>query len=108
MGPPPGTGKTKHDSVQSLGKRFPLRYGLELVACGTFFILDARAGGTYFFFPEEVISMKTQQSEKVDYEKPTIRDYGNLAQLTAGAHNGNFLDATFPVHTPKSALTFSG
>lgn len=52
--------------------------------------------------------MKTQQSEKVEYEKPTIRDYGDLAQLTAGARTGSFLDATFPVHTPKSSLTFSG
>jgi hypothetical protein len=42
------------------------------------------------------------------YEKPKVVDYGTLAQLTAGNKNGNFLDATFPVHTPKNKLTFSG
>jgi hypothetical protein len=41
------------------------------------------------------------------YEKPKVVDYGTLAQLTAGTKNGNFLDATFPVHTPKNKLTFS-
>jgi hypothetical protein len=41
------------------------------------------------------------------YEKPKILDYGTLAQLTAGTKNGQFLDASFPVHTPKNKLTFS-
>ena len=51
---------------------------------------------------------KKIESEKTDYEKPKVRDYGDLTQLTAGGSSGNFLDASFPVHTPKSQLTFSG
>jgi hypothetical protein len=42
------------------------------------------------------------------YEKPKVEDYGDLKDLTAGAKVGNFTDAAFPPHTPKSALTFSG
>ena len=49
-----------------------------------------------------------QDTTKVEYEPPRVRDYGNLEELTAGAKNGNFTDATFPVSTPKSQLTFSG
>jgi hypothetical protein len=52
--------------------------------------------------------MRNETQPKPVYEKPVVRDYGGLAELTAGTHNGNFLDATFPVHTPKSQLTFSG
>jgi hypothetical protein len=51
---------------------------------------------------------KKIETEKTDYEKPKVRDYGDLTQLTAGGSTGNFLDASFPVHTPKSQLTFSG
>ena len=49
-----------------------------------------------------------KQPEKVEYEKPKVRDYGDLTELTAGNKNGNFLDASFNIHTPKSQLTFSG
>jgi hypothetical protein len=42
------------------------------------------------------------------YETPKIEDYGDLAELTAGNHEGEFTDAAFPVHTPKKLLTFSG
>jgi hypothetical protein len=52
--------------------------------------------------------MKTEQSEKLEYEKPTVRDYGDLAEMTAGSRTGSYTDATFPVHTPFSSLTFSG
>jgi hypothetical protein len=52
--------------------------------------------------------MKTEKVNTQGYEKPTVRDYGDLAELTAGARNGNFTDATFPQNTPKSSLTFSG
>lgn len=52
--------------------------------------------------------MTKQTGTASEYEKPTVRDYGDLAELTAGAKTGNYLDATFPVHTPKSQLTFSG
>ena len=49
-----------------------------------------------------------EKTETPVYQKPTLLDYGALAQLTAGTKSGNFLDATFPVHTPKNKLTFSG
>jgi hypothetical protein len=52
--------------------------------------------------------MKTQKVDTQGYEKPTVRDYGDLAELTAGARSGSFTDATFPAHTPMSSLTFSG
>lgn len=42
------------------------------------------------------------------YEKPKVEDYGDLKDLTAGNKNGNNLDASFPIHTPKKLLTFSG
>lgn len=42
------------------------------------------------------------------YEKPQIRDYGSLADVTAGQGDGNFTDRNFPVNTPRSELTFSG
>jgi hypothetical protein len=45
--------------------------------------------------------------ETPDYAEPTISDYGDLVELTAGTHTGSFLDATFPAHTPFSELTFS-
>jgi hypothetical protein len=53
-------------------------------------------------------AVKDKTVETTGYRKPAIVDYGTLAQLTAGNKNGNFLDATFPVHTPKNKLTFSG
>lgn len=43
----------------------------------------------------------------MDYETPSVRDYGTLQDLTAGQTDGNFLDADFPSGTPKSELTFS-
>jgi hypothetical protein len=41
------------------------------------------------------------------YETPQVKDYGTLVELTAGQQTGNFTDADFPAHTPKSDLTFS-
>jgi len=41
------------------------------------------------------------------YEAPTVTDYGNLTELTAGMSDGNFTDRAFPVNTPKRDLTFS-
>ena len=46
--------------------------------------------------------------ETSEYTKPEVADYGDLLDLTAGNKTGNFLDATFPIHTPKKNLTFSG
>jgi hypothetical protein len=42
------------------------------------------------------------------YEAPKVVDLGDLVAITAGQVNGNFTDADFPTHTPKSDLTFSG
>jgi hypothetical protein len=54
---------------------------------------------------EELV--KDEQVQTPEYEKPTVRDYGDLAEITAGTHNGNFTDATFPAGTPRGNLTFS-
>ena len=48
-----------------------------------------------------------KQPEKVEYEKPKVRDYGDLTELTAGTHNGFFTDAAFPPHTAFNKLTLS-
>jgi hypothetical protein len=48
------------------------------------------------------------EEDQAKYETPRIEDHGDLAELTAGARNGESTDATFPVHTPKKDLTFSG
>jgi hypothetical protein len=57
---------------------------------------------------KEQWGMKNDEKQAPGYDKPKVRDYGSLEELTAGTKSGNFLDATFPVHTPKSQLTFSG
>jgi hypothetical protein len=49
--------------------------------------------------------MDTPKTPK--YEEPTVKDYGSLTEITAGTADGNFLDANFPVNTPKKDLTFS-
>ena len=49
----------------------------------------------------------TEDIEAQEYERPTIVDYGDLDDLTAGIGVGNHLDRDFPRHTPKSQLTFS-
>jgi hypothetical protein len=41
------------------------------------------------------------------YETPEVVDYGDLRDLTAQHHSGDFTDQDFPAHTPKGALTFS-
>jgi hypothetical protein len=43
----------------------------------------------------------------MQYEAPTIEDFGQLADLTAGQSDGDFTDRAFPVNTPKRDLTFS-
>jgi hypothetical protein len=47
------------------------------------------------------------ERETTAYEPPVVVDYGDLAELTAGASDGNFTDRSFPVNTPKRDLTFS-
>jgi hypothetical protein len=51
---------------------------------------------------------KQMHKDKIEYETPQIKDHGDLAELTAGNHEGEFTDAAFPQHTPKNLLTFSG
>jgi len=41
------------------------------------------------------------------YEPPEVKDYGRLADLTAGSRDGEALDASFPVNTLRRDLTFS-
>ena len=43
----------------------------------------------------------------MDYEKPTIEDYGDLTEVTASLEDGEATDADFPQNTPKDQLTFS-
>jgi hypothetical protein len=41
------------------------------------------------------------------YEKPLVERVGSFEEITRAASDGNALDATFPVNTPFSELTFS-
>lgn len=43
----------------------------------------------------------------MDYEKPSVVDYGDVAELTAAQADGAALDADFPAGTPEGDLTFS-
>jgi hypothetical protein len=47
------------------------------------------------------------ERSQMDYQPPTIADYGTLVGLTAATQNGDYTDKDFPVHTPKKDLTFS-
>jgi hypothetical protein len=53
----------------------------------------------YMFLPANPV--KTS-----DYVKPEIKDYGDLAELTAGLSSGGRSDAVFPIH-PRRDWTFS-
>jgi hypothetical protein len=48
-----------------------------------------------------------QKTTPRSYTTPEIEDHGDLAELTAGQKLGEELDATFPIHTKKSQLTFT-
>jgi hypothetical protein len=50
--------------------------------------------------------MKKDITKTESYEKPTIVDHGDLTELTAGLKGGSTTDASFPVHTPQSQITF--
>ena len=43
----------------------------------------------------------------MEYVKPEVIDYGDLAELTAGSQDGDYLDATFQVGTPRGQIGFS-
>ena len=55
----------------------------------------------------EETPLQDEQTSDKQYTKPEISDHGDLTDLTAGLHVGTSLDATFPVHTPKTQLRFS-
>jgi hypothetical protein len=46
-------------------------------------------------------------TEHDHYESPELRVEGSVEELTHGADDGNFLDQSFPVNTPRGDLTFS-
>lgn len=48
-----------------------------------------------------------ENTEKKAYVAPELTVHGNLEVITLGFNTGNHLDATFPVMTPFSDLTFS-
>jgi hypothetical protein len=74
----------------------------------TFFILHPRQRGSTLSV--DLRREETNRGKPVDstpqlkltpnepYRKPEIRDYGNLADLTAGLGHGHGLDATFAQH----------
>ena len=44
---------------------------------------------------------------KKTYEAPKFEKLGSFEAMTKGSSDGNLLDASFPVDTPKNLLTFS-
>ena len=44
---------------------------------------------------------------KKAYDAPKVQEIGSVHELTLASDNGNSLDQTFPVGTPKGDLTFS-
>lgn len=44
---------------------------------------------------------------KVAYQAPEVVNLGSFEDITAGSKGGEALDASYPVETPKSQLTFS-
>lgn len=47
------------------------------------------------------------QPAKKPYAAPHITVLGDIQAITLGNNGGQFLDASFPVNTPKKDLTFS-
>jgi hypothetical protein len=47
------------------------------------------------------ITIDQDREPKVEYTKPEIRDYGDLAELTAGHGSHHQHDATFPLPPPN-------
>jgi hypothetical protein len=56
----------------------------------------------------EIATVIASDEAQMKYEAPEIVDYGDLTALTAGAADGSYLDADFPVGTAKGHLGFSG
>lgn len=51
--------------------------------------------------------MEHELPEEVQYESPSVVDYGDLVELTAAGIDGDCLDADFAAGTSKGKLTFS-
>ena len=47
------------------------------------------------------------QTEKKVWSVPKLIVHGRIEEITQGFSDGESLDATFPIHTPKRDLTFS-
>ncbi len=56
---------------------------------------------------KEVFKMKKMKTSLKTYTKPAVTRHGSIEEMTKGGSSGSFLDATFPVGTPFSDLTFS-
>jgi hypothetical protein len=52
--------------------------------------------------------MEQELNQVAEYETPTVVDYGDLVELTAGGTSGGCLDADFSAGTEYGKLTFSG
>jgi hypothetical protein len=52
-------------------------------------------------------TVDTDRQETPGYEAPTVVDYGDLRDLTAGTNTGNYTDQVFPAGTSRGDLTFS-
>lgn len=50
---------------------------------------------------------RNETTKTPEYTAPEITDHGSLTELTAALGTGIDLDASFPIHTPDSKLTFS-
>jgi hypothetical protein len=53
------------------------------------------------------MSLFTDRRDAMEYIKPEVVDYGDLAELTAGTQSGEYLDATYPIGTARGQLGFS-
>lgn len=51
--------------------------------------------------------MENNKASAKPYVKPSVKLLGSFAELTKGESRGSRLDASFPVNTPFSELTFS-
>lgn len=52
--------------------------------------------------------MKDHETERVEYEKPMVVDYGELTELTASHSTGTGLDSTYTTGKTFHQLGWSG
>jgi hypothetical protein len=75
---------------------------------GAVLSLDLRYGPTPWTIRSTERREMMNEQKNPKYETPRIVDHGELSELTAGLTTGLDLDASFPIGTPDSDLTFSG